>query len=404
MPIGSDDVIPEYTFMDGLETLVVPVLIIDSQGNIQFSNAALRNLCGERATRSTSPKFIDLVADDDLLKISGIETVLEPLPNTFTVRIRASQNQTLPVSFTAQALKDSDSRLLIAHNNSEIMALASNTGKELSEAANEISNLEVRIFKQTAKLAAESAKRAQAEEKSRLEAENKVSLIRATIHHLNNPLNHIEGSRELITREIEELGRTIDSLLHTEPVDPETEAFRLKLREQFESSLFNVATIQDATSRITNTVDLLRVVSGVDGWSPRRTTIGDICEVGMNRLSGIIMIQLDRLKRDYGVCQVLGHPSLYAHAIDLIESALHQRKLTSSNLKVSQDEEHCHLIWESISPSQPAADGPDTQTLDLKADFEDTQKEIDYLLAHYKARFETRDFSLHLLLPRPSGT
>lgn len=390
--------------MDSLEVLVVPVLIIDRQGRLQFTNAAAGNLFGEQLAKGTSSHFTDLIADDDLLKINGIETVLETLPNTFTVRIRASQDQTLPVSFTAQSLQDSDARLLIAHNNSEVMALASNTGKELSEAANEISNLEVRVFKQTAKLASESAKRAQAEEKSRLEAENKVSLIRATIHHLNNPLNHIEGSRELIARQIEELGRTIDSLLHTEPVDPETEAFRMKIREQFESSLFNVATIQDATSRITNTVDLLRVVSGVDGWSPRRTTIGDICEVGMNRLSGVIMIHLDRLKRDYGVCQVMGHPSLYAHAVDLIESALHQRKLASSNLSVLQDEDHCHLIWESVSPSQPATDRPDTQTLDLEADFEDIQKEIDYLLAHYKARFETRDFNLHLLLPRPSGT
>ena len=44
--------------------------------------------------------------------------------------------------------------------------------------------------------------RAQAVEELRLEAETKVALFSDATHHLNNPLNHITGAREIIGGEL----------------------------------------------------------------------------------------------------------------------------------------------------------------------------------------------------------
>ena len=384
------------------QALSVPVFELVSDGTIVFANHAAEAHWDLSHVDFGMSQFATLVDEQDLISITGLDSIFASLPTTFNTRLKSRSGSAQLMTFTAQSLETSDTVLLIGHPSAEILELASSTSRELSKATNEISDLEVRVFKQTAKLASESDKRAQAEEKARLEAESKISLVSSAIHHLNNPLNHIEGSRAGLESQIEIIRSTITHLLQTEDDDPAAQALLHKFNEEFESTLFNIATIRDAASRITNTVDLLRVVSGVDGWAKTPTTVGAVCEIGSNRLTGPVLMQLMKLNKEFGSTRLLGHPSLYAHAIDRIESSLGAKKLSSSGLGVAENDTTCHLIWHSITSKQSGSDNTPVDAMELKALFADTIKEIEYLLSQYGVSLKPLGSELHLVLPRPS--
>ena len=158
------------------QALSVPVFELVSDGTIVFANHAAEEHWDLSHVDFGMSPFATLVDEQDLISITGIDSIFAALPTTFNTRLKSRSGSAQLMTFTAQSLETSDTVLLIGHPSAEILALASSTSRELSKATNEISDLEVRVFKQTAKLASESDKRAQAEEKARLEAESKIQL------------------------------------------------------------------------------------------------------------------------------------------------------------------------------------------------------------------------------------
>ena len=160
--------------------------------------------------------------------------------------------------------------------------------ESLPEDLSQPDELKNRILKQTAKLASESSKRATAEEKAKREAESKIKLISGAVHHLNNPMNHILGAYELVQREMMTLRHAVFDLLECDPPDPQAQELQKLLDGQFSSALSNLSAFSEASSRITDTVELLRIASGIDGWSFSTCSVEQLCVTTMRRLSGPI--------------------------------------------------------------------------------------------------------------------
>ena len=107
------------------------------------------------------------------------------------------------------------------------------------------------------------------------------------VHHLNNPLNHIVGSNQVTHDLSTHLNDDLNVLLHTDPIDPETEEVRLRFDHQFKDIILQLETIEEASSRASDTVSLLRIVSGIDGTPISATKAGEIFEIAMRRLPGL---------------------------------------------------------------------------------------------------------------------
>ena len=106
--------------------------------------------------------------------------------------------------------------------------------------------------------------RAQAVEDLRLEAETKIALFSDATHHLNNPLNHITGAREIIGGELTLVRERLDTILPDDD-DPDVKVVRKAFGHNFEKIAESEMRLDDALSRASNAVAVLRSVSGVDG-------------------------------------------------------------------------------------------------------------------------------------------
>ena len=73
--------------------------------------------------------------------------------------------------------------------------------------------------------------RAQAVEDLRLEAETKIALFSDATHHLNNPLNHITGAREIIGGELTLVRERLDTILPDDD-DPDVKAVRKAFEQE----------------------------------------------------------------------------------------------------------------------------------------------------------------------------
>ena len=85
-------------------------------------------------------------------------------------------------------------------------------------------------------LVEESLMRSEAERRARIEAETKVMVFSDAVHHLNNPLNHIVGSNQVTHDLSSQLNGKLNRLLHTDPIDPETEEVRLDIDHDLKTS------------------------------------------------------------------------------------------------------------------------------------------------------------------------
>ena len=125
--------------------------------------------------------------------------------------------------------------------------------------------LNIENLQKSEALAEESILRSEAEHRARVEAETKVLVFSEAVHHLNNPLNHIIGSNNLSADILTEHRHALSQLLHTEPPDEETEKVRTHFDQQLAQIIDEQGLIKSASTRASNTVALLRIVSGIDG-------------------------------------------------------------------------------------------------------------------------------------------
>ena len=256
--------------------------------------------------------------------------------------------------------------------------------ESLPEDLDQPDELKNRILKQTAKLASESSKRASAEEKAKREAESKIKLIGGAVHHLNNPMNHILGAYELVQREMMTLRHAVFDLLECDPPDPQAQELQKLLDGQFSSALGNLSAIREASSRITDTVELLRIASGIDGWSFSTCSVEQLCVTTMRRLSGPINDKLEVLRDQSGHVRFVGHPVIYGQAIDIIDDTLSRASLSYESLSLEPDGNYYRLNWDSIN------DGSGTKSKSTEL-LRNAKKEVEYLLAPYGSQFRFDD-------------
>ena len=169
--------------------------------------------------------------------------------------------------------------------------------------------------------------RAQAVEELRLEAETKVALFSDATHHLNNPLNHITGAREIIGGEVMFIHERLESILPDDN-DPDVRAVRKAFRQHFEKIAESEVRLDDALSRASNAVSVLRAVSGVDGVGVEPCYFGEVWTLLCER----IFIASDNTRltppAELMAEHVLGSPGLYAQAMEIVlEAAKHVPKV-----------------------------------------------------------------------------
>ena len=270
--------------------------------------------------------------------------------------------------------------------------------ESLPEGLNQPDELKNRILKQTAKLASESSKRATAEEKAKREAESKIKLISGAVHHLNNPMNHILGAYELVQREMITLRHAVYDLLDCDPPDPRAQELQKLLDGQFSSALGNLTAISEASSRITDTVELLRIASGIDGWSFSTCSVEQLCVTTMRRLSGPINDKLRVLSDQSGHVRFIGHPVIYGQAIDIIDDTLSRASLSYESLSLEPDGDYYQLNWDAINDSSRPRSLQSTKSKSAEL-LRNAKKEVEYLLAPYGSqfRFDDQQVSVSLL-------
>ena len=355
------------------------MVIEPTTGELVFINDILRSMVNETSINASPSTIFELGTVHDLesgdLLTDKVSDGLTQLSLDLASPSEQSANTLYFSLQPATALTDTQ-RLLIGGPTAPTESLP----KDLSQ-PDELKN---RILKQTAKLASESSKRATAEEKAKREAESKIKLISGAVHHLNNPMNHILGAYELVQREMMTLRHAVFDLLECDPPDPQAQELQKLLDGQFSSALSNLSAIREASSRITDTVELLRIASGIDGWSFSTCSVEQLCVTTMRRLSGPINDQLKVLKDQSGHVRFVGHPVIYGQAIDIIDETLSRASLSYESLSLEPDGDYYRLNWDAIN------DGSGTKSKSTEL-LRNAKKEVEYLLAPYGSRFRFND-------------
>ncbi|MEC9464625.1 MAG: 7TM diverse intracellular signaling domain-containing protein [Myxococcota bacterium] len=203
-----------------------------------------------------------------------------------------------------------------------VLLQSSIIARHFSTAFEERDKLYQRVLSQTAQIAQESEARSQAEHQLRLEAESKVVLFGDAVHHLNNPINHIVGSVEAISVEQVRIRDTITELIAGAEGDPEAERVNTFFTTRFDSVSRKIDATTQAVERASSTIELLRVLSGMDGISFERTTMGEVLELSRKRV-GPFLDCLDLRGVDtHADTTCVGHPGLYSQGLDLLISRI----------------------------------------------------------------------------------
>ena len=228
----------------------------------------------------------------------------------------------------------------------QVILLSLALGEQAREVFEQRDALSSEVLEKTRALSAEATKRsevererAQAVEELRLEAETKVALFSDATHHLNNPLNHITGAREIISGELALIHERLDVILPDDE-DPDVKAVRKAFRQNFAKIAESEMRLDDALSRASNAVSVLRAVSGVDGVGVEPCYFAEIWALLKER----IFIADDNARLvppvEFMELKVLGAPGLYVQAMEVIlEEAQHVPRLvysvTSSELVIA---------------------------------------------------------------------
>ena len=205
-----------------------------------------------------------------------------------------------------------------------------------AQAYAERDRLNERVMLQTTRLADESKARALAEAEARLEAESKILLFSNTVHHLNNPLNHIQGITRMASDRAETLEEGILELLGEDESDPLAVQVRAQFEAEFDKLLDEFTLLESAAQRSASTVKLLRIVSGMDGTPMEPSSLGELCRILELRVTGSLQDAWKELGLDHGQITIVGHPVLYAEALELVEGALRGMGLPIESVTLSE--------------------------------------------------------------------
>ncbi|MEC8049515.1 MAG: 7TM diverse intracellular signaling domain-containing protein [Myxococcota bacterium] len=208
----------------------------------------------------------------------------------------------------------------------EVLFLSLALGDRISALHSERDEALHALIAQSQMLNEETERRAKAEESLRIELQGRVTLFSDAAHHLNNPLNHIDGAKRSIRRQSRELESVVMELIND---DDGVEEVQTYLKERFENIRNADHVIENAVLRTARVVETLRAVSGVDGVGYEKASVVKVLNVALERLEAILGrdgaaskhlvfgTNLDELEQ----VKVIGQPSLYGLALDLLIEA-----------------------------------------------------------------------------------
>ena len=149
--------------------------------------------------------------------------------------------------------------------------------RRFAELERQESSLKQRLLMRQTEFAEAAMKTAVAERQAAAEALTKVKLFQEAAHHLNNPLNHILGSREHLAHQLATLRDFLSNLVDdAETSDAEREGFEREVQRIVRPCDESLETIDEAVNRASMMVGLLRRLSGADGPSREVTTLAEI--------------------------------------------------------------------------------------------------------------------------------
>ena len=205
-------------------------------------------------------------------------------------------------------------------------------------------------------LAEAAEKQAVTEKALREEAEARVEIFSAVVHHLNNPLNHIQGARQTLGDDIELVNSSIQSMLEGPDDDTEVRAARAFFTEQFDSARSNISILAQASTRAEDTVKVLRAISGIDGTSFGATKLREVVAWLERRAMGALQFVELAFDDDCLDTRLVGHPALYAQALELLIVTMTQEEDVSLRVHLMEerqsDEDGDYRLLE-LRPSSP---------------------------------------------------
>lgn len=185
-------------------------------------------------------------------------------------------------------------------------------GDRLRLALEEKELLTQKVNKQTAALAEQSQKRAEAEERLRVELETKVEILSDAVHHINNPLNHIQGANEIVKQDVNELHKALRLALPDASNDPEYLAFTSALNA-------NVANVNDATQlsnqaveRAARAVSDIRTLTNIDGLALQPIRVTELFKQLKDRFS---LTPAVTFHEPDPTLRAIGNPTIYSFVI-----------------------------------------------------------------------------------------
>ena len=219
----------------------------------------------------------------------------------------------------------------------EVVLITLAIGQQLSALRNERDLLNRSMLEKASELTEESNKRAAAEKLAseelaqretverlaRIDAETRITVFSNAIHHLNNPLNHLQGAQTSGNRSFDGLVDTVLSLLPENPDDDELVAVRAALNKDINGYREEARVATDALKRASSAVHVLRTITGLDGASFAEHTFEALKASVDSRFSKTESLSLDWKYDGTGV-SVIGAVEAYSQAVWLVLDGLAQ--------------------------------------------------------------------------------
>jgi hypothetical protein len=165
-------------------------------------------------------------------------------------------------------------------------------------------------------------------------------LLGDAVHHLNNPLNHIQGVSRTLADSHKELMDQFESML---PPEAERDSMADTIISQFKSRFSELdattTILSTAVGRASDTVVSLRVLSGVDGVSYEPTTFDTIWQGFVRRSPQVSKFFSVDFASETLAYRCHGTAVAYAIAIELILVRIQQLELEVSRIVLEPGEE-----------------------------------------------------------------
>jgi len=218
----------------------------------------------------------------------------------------------------------------------EVILLTLALGDRMRATLQERDALTQRINKQTAILAEQSSKRAEAEERLRVELETKVEILSDAVHHINNPLNHIQGANEIVRHDIASIHAIIGEAIPPDPDNPDYVAFSSALEEKI-GAIFHASELSNAaTQRAASAVSDVRTLANIDGLALHPIPARELLRQLQERFGSNAYLTVSACEKNL---KVIGNPTIYAFVLAAAIHALHRLYGPALPLRLSIDDQ-----------------------------------------------------------------